>query len=153
MESINSMLLIGKTTLKELEQLISRLSHLGMVVPFVHHFLSCLQDLHYCSKNWRGATFSEKCKKDIELMLHFLDIGGKGVDMNLIAYLAPMHVYHSDSYPAGLGGYSSKGFVWRYSIPQSLQSWASNNPLKFLAAIITLWIDILIACKVEIAPS
>ncbi len=45
-ESINSMLLIGKTTQKELEQLIGRRSHLGMVVPFVHHFLSRLQDLY-----------------------------------------------------------------------------------------------------------
>jgi hypothetical protein len=33
-ESINSMLLIGKTTPKELKQLIGRLSHPGMVVPF-----------------------------------------------------------------------------------------------------------------------
>jgi hypothetical protein len=38
---------------------------------------------------------------------------------------------------------SSLGFVWHYSIPQSLQSWASNNLLKFLSAIITPWIDIL----------
>jgi hypothetical protein len=63
--------------------------------------------------------------------------------MNLIAYLAPMHVYHSDSCPAGLGGYSNKGFAWRYSIPQSLQFQVSNNLFIFLAAIITPWIDIL----------
>jgi hypothetical protein len=44
MESIYSMLLTGKTTLKEIKQLIGRLGHLvlGMVVPFVHQFLSCL---------------------------------------------------------------------------------------------------------------
>jgi hypothetical protein len=101
-ESINSMLLIGKTTPKELEQLIGRLSHLGMVVLFVHHFLSSLQDLHHGSKNRRGVALLDKCKKDLELMLHFLEIGGKGVDMNLIAYLAPMHIYHTDSCPAGL---------------------------------------------------
>ncbi len=63
--------------------------------------------------------------------------------MNLIAYLAPTQVYHSDLCPAGLGGYSNKGFAWCYSIPQSLQFQASNNLLKFLAAIITSWIDIL----------
>jgi hypothetical protein len=50
MESINSMLLTRKTTPIELEQLISRLGHLGIVVPFVHHFLSCLQNLYHCSK-------------------------------------------------------------------------------------------------------
>jgi hypothetical protein len=53
--------------------------------------------------------------------------------MNLIAYLAPKHVYHSDSGPAGLGGYSN----------ESLQFRASNNRLEFLAAIITPWINIL----------
>jgi hypothetical protein len=79
-------------------------------------------------------------------MLHFLKIGGKGVDMNLIAYLTPTHVYHSDLCPASLGGYSNKGFAWRYSIPQSLQFQASNNLLKFLAAIITPWIDIVANC-------
>jgi hypothetical protein len=62
-ESINSMLLTGKTTPKELEQLIGRLGHLGMVVPFVHHILSCLQDLHPCSMNWRGVALLDKCKK------------------------------------------------------------------------------------------
>ncbi len=115
------MLLIGKTTPKELEQLIGRRSHLGMVVPFVHHFLSCLQDLHHPSKNWRRVALPEKCKKDLELMLHFLEIGEKGVDMNLIAYLTLTHIYHSDSCPAGLGGYRNKGFAWHYSIPQSLK--------------------------------
>jgi hypothetical protein len=50
-ESINSMLLIGKTTPKQLEQPIGRLSHLGIIDPFVHHFLSRLQDLHHCLKN------------------------------------------------------------------------------------------------------
>jgi hypothetical protein len=54
-------------------------------------------------------------------MLLFLDIGGEGVDMNLITYLAPTHVYHSDLCPASLGGYSNGGFAWHYSIPQSLQ--------------------------------
>ncbi len=63
--------------------------------------------------------------------------------MNLIAYPTPTHVYHSDWCPAGLGGYSTEEFAWRYSIPQSLQFRASNNLLEFLAAIITLWIDIL----------
>jgi hypothetical protein len=145
-ESINSMLLTGKTTPKDLEQLIGRLGHLGMVVPFVHHFLSRLGDLHHCSKKWRGVALPDKCKKDLELILYFLEIGGKGVNMNFIACLAPTHTYHSDLCPTGLGWYSNEGFSWCYSIPQSLQFQASNNLLKFLAAIITLSIDIHANC-------
>lgn len=33
------------TNFKELEQMIGRLVHLGMILPYVHHFLSRLQDL------------------------------------------------------------------------------------------------------------
>jgi hypothetical protein len=63
--------------------------------------------------------------------------------MNSIAYRRPTHVYRSDSCPAGLGGYSDEGFAWRYYLPPELQSRASNNLLKHIAAIITTWVDIL----------
>jgi hypothetical protein len=76
-------------------------------------------------------------------MLEFLNMARKGVDMNLIAYLAPTHVYYSDSCPAGLGGYSRDGYAWRFYIPPDQQFRASNNLLEFIAAIITPWIDII----------
>lgn len=54
-------------------------------------------------------------------MLQFLELGRKGVDLNLIAYLAPSHVYYSDSCPAGLGGYSWDGVAWRFIVPPDLR--------------------------------
>jgi hypothetical protein len=63
--------------------------------------------------------------------------------MNTIAYHCPTHAYRSDSCPAGLGGYSDKGFVWRYYLPQYLKFQASNNLLEHIAAIITPWVDII----------
>jgi hypothetical protein len=36
----------GMKTAKEMESLIGRLGHLEMAIPFVHHFLSRLRDLH-----------------------------------------------------------------------------------------------------------
>jgi hypothetical protein len=59
------------------------------------------------------------------------------------AYRCPPNVYRSDSCPAGLGGYSHKGFAWRYYLPKDLKFQASNNLLEHLAAIITPWVDIL----------
>ncbi len=67
----------------------------------------------------------------------------KGVDMNLLAFRAPDRVYHSDSGPAGLGGYSNQGHAWRFQIPANLQCWGTDNLLEYLAAIITPWIDLL----------
>ena len=63
--------------------------------------------------------------------------------MNQIAYRKPTHVYRSDLCPAGIGGYSHKGFAWRWAIPSDLQFCASNNLLEHLAAVITPWVDII----------
>ncbi len=46
---ISSILAAGISSPKELEQLIGQLGHLGTVVSMVHHFLSCLRDLHFRS--------------------------------------------------------------------------------------------------------
>ena len=39
-EILSSVLTRGTTTAKEMESIIGRLGHIGMAVPFVHHFLS-----------------------------------------------------------------------------------------------------------------
>ena len=76
-------------------------------------------------------------------MLRFLNIARKGIDMNLIAFRKPTHVYQSDSCPFGLGGYSDKGFAWRFEIPEDLCFRASNNLLEYITSIITPWVDML----------
>jgi hypothetical protein len=53
------------------------------------------------------------------------------------------HIYRSDSCPAGLGGYSDRGWAWRWYLPKNLLFRSSNNLLKHLAAVISLWVDIL----------
>ncbi len=63
--------------------------------------------------------------------------------MNLLGFRSPDRIYYSDSRPAGLGGYSDQGFVWRFRIPDDLLFHTSNNLLKFLALIIMPWIDII----------
>jgi hypothetical protein len=47
-------------------------------------------------------------------MLHFLNIAKQGIDMNLVAFRRPTHVYWLDSCPFGLRGYSDKGFAWHF---------------------------------------
>ena len=132
-----------KTT--SLESTIGRLTHLSLVVPHVHHFLSRIRELHTQAKrnSHRNIHITQICIDDMKLMQTFLDRARTGIDMNLITYRKPTHVYRSDSCPAGIGGYSHHGFAWRYYLPSILLFRASNNLLEHLAAVITPWIDVI----------
>ncbi len=135
----------GFISAKEFKSTIGRLNHLGLVVPFVNHFISRLQELLWkAQKSARRLTkIPPNCIDDLNLMIYFLKKACDGISMNQIAYQKPTHVYRSDSCPAGLGGYSHQGVAWRFAIPPHLQFWASNNLLEHLAAVITPWIDII----------
>ena len=141
---IQNILVRGSAKANELETMIGRLGHLGMVIPFVYHFLSRLREWHHKSKNKRYPTnMPAECRLDLILMLKFLNKAYNGIDMNLISYRRPTHVYRSDSCPFGLGGYSNEGFAWRHQLPPNLRFRASNNLLEFMASIISPWVDIL----------
>jgi hypothetical protein len=94
--------------------------------------------MHHCS-----IRISDICKNNLLLMLQLLDIAKKGIDMNLTAFLKPTHIYWSDSCPLGLGGYSNKGFAWRFEIPEEFCFRALDNLLEYIASIITPWVDML----------
>jgi hypothetical protein len=141
--AIQKMVMSKRTNSKDLETTIGQMGHVGFVIPWVHHFLSRLHSLHFCSKNCCFIIINETCMKDLELMTGILIKAHKGIDMNLLAFCAPDRVYHSDSCPAGLGGYSDQRHALRFQIPANLQFRATNNLLKYLAAIITPWIDLL----------
>ena len=112
-ESIRVILVKGSAKAKDIETLIGRLGHLGVVIPFVYHFLSRLREWHHRSRNKRYPTaLSTECRLDLILMLKFLDRARDGIDMNIISFRRPTHIYRSDSCPFGLGGYSSDGFAW-----------------------------------------
>ena len=140
-----TMITEGTVTTAHLETTIGRLGHLALVIPFVHHFLSRLRELHTrASRGKRHSTqIPPNCIADLKLMNFFLSKAHEGVDMNQIAFRRPTHVYRSDSCPAGLGGYSHLGFAWRFYLPDDLLFRASNNLLEHIAAIITPWVDIL----------
>jgi hypothetical protein len=76
-------------------------------------------------------------------MLWFLVIARQGIDMNLVAFRCPTHVYRSDSCPFGLRSYSDEGFAWRFEIPKDLRFQALNNLLEYIALIISPWVDLL----------
>ena len=143
-KSIQEILVRGSAKAKELETIIGRLGHLGAVIPFVYHFLSRLREWQYRSSNKRHPTaMSTECRLDLELMLNFLNKANAGINMNIISFRRPTHIYRSDSCPYGLGGYSSNGFAWRYELHPELRFRATNNLLEFMASIISPWVNIL----------
>jgi hypothetical protein len=104
----------GTTTAKEVESIIGRLGHLGMAIPFVHHFLSRLRDLQVQAKSRQSIPITNNCRRDLELMTNIIKIVHNGISMNIIVYRRLTHIYCSDSCPAGLGGYSYSSFAWQY---------------------------------------
>jgi len=141
--AISEMLKRGCTSKGELETNIGRWVHLGQIIPTVHHFLSRLHFLKQRAENRRQITINEHCKEDIHFLLFMLGKCNQCIDLNLIAFQRPTHVYRSDSCSAGLGGYSHEGFAWHFYLPDNLQFCASNNLLEHLTAIITPWIEII----------
>ncbi len=76
----------GKTMAKEVESIIGRLGHLGMTIPFVHHFLSRLRNLQARAKSRQSITINNECRKDLELMINIIKIVQDGISMNSIVY-------------------------------------------------------------------
>jgi hypothetical protein len=101
----------GWTSKGELETNIGRWVHLGQIVPPVHHFLSRLHYLKQRAENKPMRMVNKECNKDLKFLLTVLQKCQHGINLNAIAYCRPTNVYRSDSCPAGLGGYSHKGFA------------------------------------------
>ena len=119
------------------------MTHLSIIVPFVHRFLSRIRDLEIRAKTRKKIKIDPRCLDDLKMMIFFLEIAHGEIDMNIVSYLLPTSCYRSDSCPNGLGGYSHEGWAWRWYLPEDLRFQASNNLLKHIDSIITPWIDII----------
>ena len=138
---IKDVLVVSKTSYTELDTIIGRMVHVGFIISQIYHFMSRLRDLMWRSRNRRTIKLTDSTRKDFELMLFFLEKAKEGIDLNLLVFRRPSKVYRSDSCPAGMGGYSSDGFTWRWYVPEYLKFRASNNLLEHLASIVTSLID------------
>jgi hypothetical protein len=128
MYSINDILARGTSTAKELEMRIGCLGHLGAFLPFVYYFLSRLRDLQWKATNRRLINIPQTCRNDLKLMLSFLHKAYTGIDMNLISFRRPTHIYRSDSCLYGLGRYSHEDFAWQLELPKIA---VSEHPITF----------------------
>ena len=61
------------TTKKQWELTIRGMGHVGFVIPWVYHFLSCLRSLLAQAWNRRAISINKKCIKDLKLMQTILN--------------------------------------------------------------------------------
>lgn len=59
-------------------------------------------------------------ESDLKVARVFLQKANVGINMNLISFRKPTHVYRSDTYHWGLDGYNQFGRDWRFEIPSHL---------------------------------
>jgi hypothetical protein len=114
-------------------------------MDMLRHFLSCLRRVLYRTSLHR-FTFLRNCETaDLELMLQLLQIASsKGVSMNSLSYRKLDHIYRSDASLFGLGGYNIiSGQALRLQLPVDCQLRTSINSLEFIAATISIWVDII----------
>ena len=95
-EAIRKMIKDEVSTAKDIEANIGRLVHMGLAIPFVHHFMSRLRDLHITAKRRRSVKINYECLKDLEMFLGFLKFANDGISLNSIAFRRPTHIYRSD---------------------------------------------------------
>ncbi len=82
----------GITTAKEVESIIGHLGHLGMAIPFVHHFLSRLCNLQVWAKSRQLIPINNECRRDLELMINIIKIVHNGISMNIIVMMADAYL-------------------------------------------------------------
>jgi hypothetical protein len=137
----------GKTSKKVLESLIGRLNHTASIVLTARHFLSRLFHAKSRASRHMLIQLTSNVIHDHELSwLKILKIAQSGMSMNLRTFRPPDTIYWSDACEFSMGGYSSKGFTWRWKIPSDLQHRAHVNLLEFLAETICIWVDTLQGC-------
>ena len=93
----------------------------------------------------KGHTIklNNRVRSDSELAKLFIKKTQQGVSMNLLTFRAPDTTYIGDASEYGMGGFASHGRAWAYIIPCNLLNRAHINILKYLAQIISVWIDII----------
>jgi hypothetical protein len=131
---ITSMLKEGKKKTKRLDRCIGLFVNIGMILPYVHHFLARMPTLLKKAKKRQSAIeIPAQVKKDLVLMDNVITQANKGVDMNNLARRLLTVTFKNNSCPFGHGGYSVVGNRWRWRIPPDLRFRATNNLLKHLA--------------------
>ena len=134
----------------ELENLLGRLNNSSNVIPLARHFTAriCVA----LTRAHLGPTiFMAEEAANMNLWIFFLCKAAAGISLNLIVEYAPDLIVWSDSCPSSLGGATSLGLLWCYSIPPEYWGKLSNNDLKLVVNCIT--VEMALSHHADVLPS
>ena len=141
--AIQTMLDSGRATVSDLETTVGRLNHCGFVIPTSRHFLSRLRGAERAARHRRVYTLPKAVLLDLRLWLQFLQHANQGISLNLLSYRQPTHIMRQDACEHGIGGVSlTSCFGWRWEIPLELQGRATLNTLEFMAAYVSVRMEL-----------
>ena len=98
-------------------------------------------------------SIPDSIAKDLEMWPSLLQHAHNGISLNRLVCRVPTHLFHADSCPEGMGGYSVRsGRAWRFRIDQTrLQALAqldpsstntrTNNLFEYIAIVVSMWVD------------
>ena len=98
-------------------------------------------------------SIPDSIAKDLEMWPSLLQHAHNGISFNRLVCRVPTHLFHADSCPEGMGGYSVRsGRAWRFRIDQTrLQALAqldpsstntrTNNLFEYIAIVVSMWVD------------
>ncbi len=129
---------------KSLESVLGRLENVAQVLTPLGHFLCNIRQLQILAdRKGYNVKLNTRVRNDLTLAKGFLRKVQSGVSLNLLTFRIPGIVYICDASEYGLGGFTSHGRAWSYTIPPKLRNRAHINILEYLAQIISIWIDII----------
>ena len=132
------------TNATDIQSLLGRLENVAIVIPMFGHFLNNIRHLEIkASQSSRNQVINKRTKEDLKLAQKFLHRAHQGVSLNLITFRTPQRIYINDASEHGLGGFSTKGRGWAWTIPERLRGRAHINLLEFLAQLVSIWTDVL----------
>jgi hypothetical protein len=132
-----------KTTAKELETVLGRLTNAASILPMARHFLPRLRFLQMKMGRYKSYTLNMTLIADLEICLRILKRTQLGISMNSISFRLPSICYYEDACPKSLGGWNHGGEFYDFVVPEELLNRAHINELEFIASIIHPWIDLL----------
>ena len=134
---------------KQLQSLLGRLEQVATIIPMFGHFLNNVRstEIRATSTN-RAQTINKRTREDLKLAQKFITKAARGVNLNLLTFRRPTHIYICDACEHGIGGFATHGRAWTWVIPPHLRGRAHINLLEFMAQLVSIWVDI-IECKVH----
>ena len=140
---LRSFILRQSTNAKDIQSLLGRLENIAIIIPMFGHFLNNIRHTEImATQSGRNQKINRRTHEDLKLAQKYLDKAHVGVSMNLMTFRSPNRIYINDASEHGLGGFSTHGRAWAWTIPEPLRGRAHINLLEFLAQLVSIWIDI-----------